>query len=613
MATLPVMHRQIFALSLTLAVVAAPAWSQEPEPNAVSSPKGVHENWTCPSTLGWACDPNDFNREIDVRFFADGPSGTGKLVGTVTAGKVRGAAVASQCGGKANHGFLFLTPDTLKDGQPHTLHAYGVNIGAGQNKLLGGSPKTLTCPPAVTVNISAPRYPGADPGGQFLLTYRWDGTATAKRYKVFVHFVNAAGAIAFQDDHFPPTPTLQWNGPVSYQRTITVPAGTAFGNYSILAGLFDPESGERLVLKAGAGVSAVASSRYRIGTLVVGSTFGFEDAGDIEVVRPVTARCDADDIPDLTPRAFRDADGKVNLISSHFVTRRMVGTTLNNVTLDCRPVYRSVENTAFNDFRYREWMASPYTLDGRNIFALIHNEWYPGVAGLPGCIPGPSVTEWVNAITLVESNDKGVNYRHRDDYVVVRPPAWLWDCEPGTPIIYGAFAPSNVIKMGEHFYALYQSERDPAWVLPPAATCLMRTSNLALGSAWEIWTANGWKPEDTAVPKPLTGIGKIHESVTFNKHLNKYVLIGMDWSPQHAVYVSVSRNVMDWERPVMMKPAPDDNSDFIYPAFLDPTDTSRNFENTGQTPYMYWVRKVGGVNLNRELVRRKVRFFVPVR
>jgi hypothetical protein len=604
------MHRHLLALALTLTVLATPVWAQtEPEPDTLGSPKGNHESWTCDSTAGWTCDPSDFSREIDVRFFPDGAPATGKPIGTVTAGRIRGTAVAGQCGGKANHGFVFLTPDTLKDGQSHTLHAYGVNIGQGLNKLLGGSPKTLTCQPAVTVNVASPRYPGANAGAQFSLTYRWDGTGTSTPYKVFVHFVDAAGTVLFQDDHFPPAPTDQWNGPVSYQHQITVPV-TAFGNYAILAGLFDPAGGERLVLKAGAGVSAQAASRYRIGTLVVGSTFGFEAAGGIEIVRPVTAKCAADDIPDLTPRAFRDADGKVNLISSHFTTRRMVGTSLNDVSLDCRPVYRSVENPAFNDFRFREWMASTYTLDGRNISALIHNEWYPYAGGVTGCIPVPNVTQWVNAITLVVSNDQGLSYKHPADYLVVRPPAWTFPCDQGT-IVYGAFAPSNIIKKENHFYALYQSERDPSGILPSGATCLMRTSNLAIGSAWEIWTANGWKTQADAVPLPLANIGKIHESVTFNKHLNKYVLIGQNWAPRHAVYVSVSSDLLNWSKPVMMTPAPNDDSDFIYPAFLDPADTSRNFENTEQMPYMYWVRKVGGVNLNRELVRRRIRFFVP--
>ena len=542
-------------------------------------------------------------------------------MGTVTADKPRGSLVAGQCGGHGGHGFSFETPDTLKDGAPHALYFYAINVGAqGANRLLSDSPKTVNCPPAVTVNLTAPRYPGAAPGGSFPLTYKWSGAPTDKPYKVFVHFVDAAGAIAFRDDHMPPTPTTRWSGPVSYTRPVPVPAA-AFGSYRIMAGLYDPATGERLTLKHGPGVTAASQSRHHVGTLTVGSPFGFELFGPVEVVRPVTAQCDVNDLPDLTPRAFRDADGKVNLISSHYITRRMVGASLNDVRIesDCRVVFSSTEDKNFDALKYREWMASTYTLDGRTVYGLIHNEWYGHLSGDPDCIQGPNVTQWVNSITLVVSRDKGVSYAHPEvDYKVVSPPVgWdkkdpLFKCHEGTVIVYGAFAPSNIIRMGNYYYALYQSERDPYGILPSHATCLMRTAQLESGAAWEVWTGGtNWNTSPIAIPAALANIGGIHESVTNNTYLKKYVVIGQTWSPTHAVYLSTSGDLISWSRPLMVTPAPDDFSNFIYPALLDPTDTSRNFENTGQTPYFYYVRKVGGDNMKRELVRQKIRLILP--
>ncbi len=44
--------------------------------------------------------------------------------------------------GQGEHGFVFVTPEALKDGQPHTIHA---RI-AGMNFEMNNSPKTLKCP-----------------------------------------------------------------------------------------------------------------------------------------------------------------------------------------------------------------------------------------------------------------------------------------------------------------------------------------------------------------------------------------------------------------------------------------------------------------------------------
>jgi hypothetical protein len=375
-------------------------------------------------------------------------------------------------------------------------------------------------------------------------------------------------------------------------------------------------------------VLADNQSRYRIGTLAVGTPVGFELSGPVEVVRPASARCDSPDvpdIPDLTPRAFRDADGKVNLISSHYISRRMLGASLNTVRIesDCHVIYNSANDPNYDNYRFHEWMASTYTQDGQTIYALIHNEWYGYLSGDTGCIAGPNVQQWANAITLVVSDNKGASYKHPDgDYIVVRPPVrWTLDdpafkCNMGTRIVYGAFAPSNIIKnkKDNYYYALYQSERDPHNLLPPSSACLMRTKQLDSAAAWEIWQGKDpqgndrWNSAPGAIPLPLANIGTIHESVTYNTYLKKYILVGQTWTPRHGVYFSTSSNLTDWSQPVMITPAPDDFSDFIYPALLDPTDTSRNFENTGQTPYFYYVRKVGGMNVNREIVRRRIRF-----
>jgi hypothetical protein len=46
----------------------------------------------------------------------------------------------------------------------------------------------------------------------------------------------------------------------------------------------------------------------------------------------------------------------------------------------------------------------------------------------------------------------------------------------------------------------------------------------------------------------------------------------------------------------------------LYPSLLDPTDTSRNFENTGQDPYIYYTVLNNGWGLDRDLVRQQIHF-----
>lgn len=107
---------------------------------------------SCFVLRGWAADSDNLNTSIDVHFYADGPSGTGQAVGTVAANVSREQAVCTQLGSNRNncpYGFQYNIPDRLKDGRPHTIYAYGINLPGttGRNRLLSGSPITITCIP----------------------------------------------------------------------------------------------------------------------------------------------------------------------------------------------------------------------------------------------------------------------------------------------------------------------------------------------------------------------------------------------------------------------------------------------------------------------------------
>lgn len=87
-------------------------------------------------------------------------------------------------------------------------------------------------------------------------------------------------------------------------------------------------------------------------------------------------RCAETNLPDLPVRAFRDADGMVQMNLSFTTNYRMIGKDLDSLKPDCKVVLSSDLDKDPSHYNYSEWMASTYTLDGRTVYALIHNEFY---------------------------------------------------------------------------------------------------------------------------------------------------------------------------------------------------------------------------------------------
>ena len=102
-----------------------------------------------------------------------------------------------------------------------------------------------------------------------------------------------------------------------------------------------------------------------------------EVSGPAEVVFDWTNdRCEDENIPDIAARAFRDAEGRVQLWIGHYYNYRMIGPDLDNVKPDCTAsIMRSDFNPDPSKFNDSEWLAAPYTEDGNTIYAIVHNEY----------------------------------------------------------------------------------------------------------------------------------------------------------------------------------------------------------------------------------------------
>jgi acetoacetate decarboxylase len=356
-------------------------------------------------------------------------------------------------------------------------------------------------------------------------------------------------------------------------------------------------------------------------------------------------RCAPTHIPDLPPRAFRDARGRVQLVLSHDTSRRMLGTSLDLLRRDCRVIMssgRSADPARFDD---REWIAATYTRDGRTIYALVHNE-YQGHTHRGRCPSGRYVACWYNSVTLAASRDEGGSYRngvapplHR---VASAPYRYAPDAGP-----YGVFAPSNIVYRARdgYYYAMVQVEPYRA---QKGGTCVMRTRSLADPRSWRAWggSLRGFavrfidpyreprEPAELHVCEPVSfaQIEKMHESVTYSTYLDKYVLVGLTgkWDAYRnrlvfGFYYSTSSDLVNWsERELLMEGVPTwryrcgdpvlGQDPVEYPALLDPDSPSRNFETTDRRPYLYFTRisyRHCRQTLDRDLVRIPIEFKEP--
>ncbi|HEY3446585.1 MAG TPA: M15 family metallopeptidase [Myxococcales bacterium] len=115
------------------------------------APTGWLDNAGCDSVSGWAQDPDDPGRSIDVHLYFGGPAGSGAAGVPVNAGVAR----SDLCGaiGSCDHGFSLLSPLSLHDGAAHAVHAYGIDSEGGPNPQLSGSPASLQCAPSPPAGV----------------------------------------------------------------------------------------------------------------------------------------------------------------------------------------------------------------------------------------------------------------------------------------------------------------------------------------------------------------------------------------------------------------------------------------------------------------------------
>jgi PKD domain-containing protein len=364
--------------------------------------------------------------------------------------------------------------------------------------------------------------------------------------------------------------------------------------------------------------------------------------------------CEQWDIPDQSPRAFKDDRGNVQLHFSHMIARRNVGTSLDDASKsindgqgrrhDCTVVSYSNPSRDPDPSHYADlfWIAAPYTLDGHTVYSLVHEEWRGPEQPAPFYCPpvGDDQTVcWYNAITFSVSNNSGDFFTHAapPGHVVASVPyRWVNGTGP-----YGVFTPSNIIKKPDGFYYSVVRQKEPG---VRDVSCLIRTQTLNDPKSWRAWDGSGFNMQfvnpydpsyDPNVDPPsnhlcadiggnlVTGVS---ESLTYNTYFGKYMLVGAYGNPVPGFFYSLSDDLIHWSYPKLLIGGetaqsflcgdPDPMRD---PSVLDPTSTTRadgspslNFETTGRQAYLYYtvLHTYGGCTYSsdRDLLRVKVEF-----
>lgn len=395
-----------------------------------------------------------------------------------------------------------------------------------------------------------------------------------------------------------------------------------------------------LGLAAACGQAAAAAPGHRpADDIDVGVTIGTPELV-MDYSAQTCRRAGGWDLPDVQAHAMRRPDGSLLLVSGNApVNYSMAGPDFEHLARDCNPVLVSGDSPLASSFDNQEWLLAVYR-EGDTVHGPIHNEYHDPTAA--NCRPGvtdPGNPCWYNAITYAVSTDGGRTFSQppAPRHVVAALP-FPWDptsSRRGAPPPHGYFTPSNIVRgADDYFYSMFMAISDLA--TSAQGQCVMRTRDLADPASWRAWDGTGFNlsmpsPYDDAGNPAPTGrpactpvspqaIGGLGGSLTYNDYLHRYLLVGSSVFPQQGTQVcgtefSLSEDLVNWSTPKLLMPgklpyppcdegAPDGS--LIYPSLIDHADPGVNFEHTGQTPHLYYVRWNQG--LDRDLLRVPVRF-----
>lgn len=259
------------------------------------------------------------------------------------------------------------------------------------------------------------------------------------------------------------------------------------------------------------------------------------------------------------------------------------------------------------------------------------------LVGADPCPLGEYMECWYNAVTFAKSTDGGDTYTHATapGHLVACAP---YEYEPDSGA-WGLFGPSSIVYNPKDGYFYAMSHMEPYQLLQKGV-CVMRTKTLDDPTSWRAWDGTGFNvrflspyadpslspAEHLPQPMSIEDIQEMSESLTYNTYFGEFLLVGAtaQWVNGQFIqgfYYSLSDDLIHWSpRKLLMRAKlpfwqvehPEPGEVVLYPSLIDPDDTSRNFEITGQRPYLYFTRFHASTDenqgLDRDLVRVRIEF-----
>ncbi len=349
-------------------------------------------------------------------------------------------------------------------------------------------------------------------------------------------------------------------------------------------------------------------------------------------------KCTNDDIPDQPARAFREANGTINVVDTHHTVWRFTTTNLTTLTRRCSPVVmNSHNNTDPAMYDDKEWIGSTWTPDGTTVYGIIHSE-YQGWRHAPGgyCIrSGEPFSDrakcWQNALTLATSTNGGSTFSHTTaptHLVAGSPTPWARGNGP-----LGFFQPSHIVRAQDGWH--YMMARVMNVGPQPMASCVLRTRNVADPTSWRGWSGSGFTvtfpspylntldpAQHVCQPVSYNHIGTLSESLGWSTYFKKWVLVGSadnaDGVSGPGFYFYTSDDLINWSPAKLLMKAElpwtwqcSDGPFYRDPSLLDPQSKTRNFDTMGQRPYLFFTRfniSSCSSSLDRDLFRIPIEF-----
>ncbi len=343
--------------------------------------------------------------------------------------------------------------------------------------------------------------------------------------------------------------------------------------------------------------------------------------GPHTVFRANADGCAPIDTPDIDPRAYRDASGGVTMFALHYVNRPLRGRDLSHLKIDCAVALDSALDPDPAHYNDRRYVTATWTRDGKHVAGVVHSEYHADDHGR--CRVATALGCWFNSLVSYSSVDGGRSF-NMDRPAVIASAPFPQDVQQGRH--RGFFNPSNIVSDGGYEYFMASTT---GWDGQPYGVCLFRSANPFDSGGWRAFDgagftiryadpygARGPAPRPCAIIRPFgLPVGSITRHTSSGRWIAVWMAAKNDGAiPVSGFYVATSTNLLDWSEPRLLlagstiQDGACGGSLIAYPTILDEAAKTRNFEDAGDAPWLYYVSiKMNGCQTReRTLVREKL-------